>query len=749
MSMEYDELHEGVEEKSGFFSRLSNAFSEMKIESILRVYRLASFTLSATLFLLFPGNFPLTFQVTLLFLLLAISILMILLYEHYWRYSKIMALLVLVELLGISLLLAYTGGFSGPFLWYALNPFIITTAFFSFPLTWLYLFVLLAGTLSWKAYIFGNTFAMGEIFSENYYAATNLVVIIMIMYLFARMHINITEQSQEKKNQRLELLSAYQSLSSNYQVFQGLSNFQREVISHTNTRDIYSSLIDTLISIFPFRKAAVLLPHNNISPVNNINIPSLKVLCSTEDETSFLDNSIIEEIEERWEELASLGTKKILIGSNRSWVALPLHGERKTIKAVFVGLISTRINPISFAENLSLFIKFAEQTTEWLSMFKQKERVLQHISSIYEAVETASSQNNPRRVIDLFASYARALTDCDKTIFWMENVSGTDKEDYNPIFSIKGPHDYYPEEEWRAPLLQAWSTVHGNKIPIVMNLNSQNNHDAKLICVPVRSGEQCLGMLAGIQSRNTYSTHEVKQTLSVLADLGSIAVERSRADMFAEKLLIVDEQKRIANEIHDSISQNLFSIVYSIDTLARQVGGSLRQDYRDMLQDIKSLSAETARELRSLIYRLNPRENVNDSFVEEAGTYLEKMGRMNNIEINYTVDGSTEYLNPAICKVLYRILKESTGNAVRHGRCSEIIVHMEITPFSSILSVSDNGKGFDVQSSLDLYSSGNRLGLVNMRELAIALQGTLKINSKPGRGTEVVCHIPTSPVSVK
>ena len=219
--------------------------------------------------------------------------------------------------------------------------------------------------------------------------------------------------------------------------------------------------------------------------------------------------------------------------------------------------------------------------------------------------------------------------------------------------------------------------------------------------------------------------------------------------MFAEKLLIVDEQKRIANEIHDSISQNLFSIVYSIDTLARQVGGSLRQDYRDMLQDIKSLSAETARELRSLIYRLNPRENVNDSFVEEAGTYLEKMGRMNNIEINYTVDGSTEYLNPAICKVLYRILKESTGNAVRHGRCSEIIVHMEITPFSSILSVSDNGKGFDVQSSLDLYSSGNRLGLVNMRELAIALQGTLKINSKPGRGTEVVCHIPTSPVSVK
>jgi signal transduction histidine kinase len=65
-----------------------------------------------------------------------------------------------------------------------------------------------------------------------------------------------------------------------------------------------------------------------------------------------------------------------------------------------------------------------------------------------------------------------------------------------------------------------------------------------------------------------------------------------------------------------------------------------------------------------------------------------------------------------------------------------------------VLKVSDNGKGFDLQSSLDLYSAGNRLGLVNMRELTIALQGNLNIKSKPGRGTEVTCSIPTPPVAV-
>jgi len=65
------------------------------------------------------------------------------------------------------------------------------------------------------------------------------------------------------------------------------------------------------------------------------------------------------------------------------------------------------------------------------------------------------------------------------------------------------------------------------------------------------------------------------------------------------------------------------------------------------------------------------------------------------------------------------------------------------------LKVSDNGKGFVVLNSLDLYTSGNRLGIVNMRELALSLQGTLTIDSKPGMGTEVTCSVPTSPVAVE
>ncbi len=156
--------------------------------------------------------------------------------------------------------------------------------------------------------------------------------------------------------------------------------------------------------------------------------------------------------------------------------------------------------------------------------------------------------------------------------------------------------------------------------------------------------------------------------------LSAIAVVRSRTGKFAERLLVIDEQKRIASEIHDSISQNLFSIVYSIDALARGTGHTLDKIQQEALQDVKNLSAETARELRALIYRLNPCRDVNDTFINQIAEYLDKMARMNKIQIRRTVNCSAEHLNPAISKSLYRIIKESTANALRHGNCSEILV---------------------------------------------------------------------------
>jgi len=745
-----DEPLSGTPERKSSLSRLHWGIAEMKLTTFLLLYRFASLALSSLLFLLYPGNFHLYTQLGLIFLLLSTAVLLIFLYEHFWENNTVISVLLLIEALAISFLLAFTGGFNGPFLWYALNPFIVASAFFSFLLAWLLLGVLFAGTLGFNYYFIIPAGIHADLFISSFHPALNLIVIALIIQLYSRMYLKMSERSLERSSQQKELMAAQANLSANYQVFRGLSRFQKEVVSYSSRKDIYATLIDSLINIFPFKQAAVLIFPPGFQPETGTDSLYF-TLVSSNDEKVSSDISLIQyELKRRWQELSSLGAKKALFSEDRRWIALPMRGESNAVTAVFVGWVKPRINPLSFTENLSLFIRFTEQATEWLSMFKQKERVLQHISAVYEAVETVSSQNDPRVVIDLFASYARALTDCEKTIFWMENNSNQPPdEDCTPIYAVKGPRHIYPEEGWQETLVEAWSEIRVHKKPLAKKLNSEQDKKDLLISVPVKNGSHCFGMLSCLHSNNTFSREEIIQILSVLADLSAIAVVRSRAEKFAEKLLLIDEQKRIANEIHDTISQNLFSIVYSIDTLSRETRHLLNAFQQETLTDIKNISAETSRDLRALIYRLNPQQEANETFINEVCAYLDKLARMNEIQIKHNVRGITEYLNPAILKSFYRIIKESTGNALRHSNCSEILVSLDITPFRSELKVCDNGRGFDAQKSLDVYTSGNRLGIVNMRELALSLQGTLNIDSKPGRGTEVTCTIPTSPVSVE
>ncbi len=745
---ELDEHHVEHTEKPGFFSRLVTNLAEMKIVGILRFYRLASFLLSSLLFLAFPHNFDNRAMFSLIFLIFTVSILMVILYEQFWEKRSLIGALIVIELLGISLLLAYTGGFQGPFLWYALNPFIVSTVFFPFVLSWVSMLLLIITTFIWRAYLVGDIISIRELVLINYYPSLNLIVIMLIMQLFARMHITISEQSVEKKMQQRELLTAYQDLSSNYEIFRGLSNFQRQVVSYKNQKAIYAALLQTLLTLFPFRHNVILVPLPDCNPADAEDDSSFQVINPEGAMDSTVHKNVISEIAERWDEVEERRDKRLLIGRSRRWIVLPLYGEKKEIRALFIGWLKGKVNPLSFIDNLLLFISTAEQTTEWLTMFKQKERVLQHIASIYDAVQAAASNNNPRIVIELFASYARALTGCDKTICWMESIGSNEYDSYEPIYSVKGPKEIFPEDDWQETLLKAWSIVSREKKAAVLQLKTENSSNAQMIGVPIMAGNKCLGILAGINAKALFSTEEITNTLQILADLGAVAVERSRAELFADKLLVVDEQKRIANEIHDTISQNLFSIVYSLDTLLREHSTALNDELSGSLDDLKKLTAGTARDLRALIYRLNPRQETHLSFITEVAEYLDQAARINRVEINYQIDGDSQYLNPAICRTLYRILKESTGNALRHSQCSAIEVALVISPFQSTLKVSDNGNGFDMQNSRDLYKTGNRLGLVNMRELALSLQGSLEIKSSLDEGTEVTCTIPTTPLSV-
>ena len=425
-----------------------------------------------------------------------------------------------------------------------------------------------------------------------------------------------------------------------------------------------------------------------------------------------------------------------------------LHESITTVSQVIRGRLDIILIMILLALIIQTFSRLyfilKEQSQKLQLQQRQAEKTLKHISSLYEAVETITSWDDPREIIDLFAAYAKALTGCEKVIFWMENLRCKKTgEEHNFIYTVRGNRTFFPDELWQANLLQAWLEIKEYRRVVVEDIKdySRGVH-GKLICVPVQSRSCCFGMLAALHTEKLPNLDEIMPTLSFLADLSAISIERNMSEQFSDKLIVIEEQNRIANEIHDSISQNLFSMVYGLDVIVRKVD-YLAAEHRLTLSTIRDAASQTAKELRLLVHGLSPRHRGDDTFVQEVRTYLDGLASLNNVSIDLHISGKEEFLNPAMRRAFYRIIKEATGNAVRHGKCSIINLDLEMSPFGSNLKITDNGKGFDVSLSQEI-DENSKLGLVNMRELAFSLNGVFTIDSKTGEGTVITCSVPVS-----
>ncbi len=713
-----------------------------KINLALCIFRFASLLPTAVFFLMFSHAYlSLFFKAGAVLVLFAASLLLVYCYRHYWQNRKAVAGLAVTELAAISFFLTFTGGFAGPIQWYALNPLVIAAVHLPFYQVWVMLGLFFPAVMI-QAYFLRGT-ALWETASSAIYPALTMFLMLLVIQGFARLYLLLSEQSLREEYRQKELLSAYQDLSDNYHVFQSLSRFQGEIVHYQENSEVLKTLARVVSEVFPLKKTAVITGENTGQHVSRPD--SFQVITPDTGKLKKPFTPALLNIQQRWMEFSSQGGCKFIAGEKRDWIAVPLVSGNRLPRHVFVAWVKPGINPLSFLDNLYLFVNFAEQAIQRLHIFKQNEQNLKQLSSLYAAVETISSRNSPGEVTDLFAAYARSMTGCEKSILWMEmqEVNGMEPQ---PVYSVKGQKDTFPEERWQKELLHAWSLMCANPQPITRPLQGEGGEEKKgeLVCVPVTSGTSCLGIFAVIQVENSYSPGDTIQTLSILGELCAIAVERKLSELFAGKLMLLEEQNRIAGEIHDTISQNIFSVVYGLDAISRETEDLLEPRHRERLYSMRNLASSTVRELRLLIYRLSPRKRGDNTFINEIKNYLEGVASLNQVDIKCSFSGKEEYLNHSLSNAFYRIIKEATGNAIRHGKSKKIEVNLEIKPFMCVLTISDNGKGFNHRSP-ETYYHGNRLGLVNMQELALSLKGELTINSKPGAGTTVTCSVPIIP----
>jgi signal transduction histidine kinase len=237
--------------------------------------------------------------------------------------------------------------------------------------------------------------------------------------------------------------------------------------------------------------------------------------------------------------------------------------------------------------------------------------------------------------------------------------------------------------------------------------------------------------------------------IALLASHAAIVIDHARLFEDSRELALVGERARLARELHDAMSQSLFSLQLSAETAC----GLLRTDVERAeaaLETVQQLASQIVSELRSVVEGLRPADLERDGLVAVLRSQFAVAGRAHGVEVEVDVsdgdgdgDGGLPELDPDDEHQVLRILQEAVTNALRHAKASRIVVTLAGAPGAGgalVARVRDDGVGFDPTARV---LRARRLGLTSMQDRAEALTGTLTIDSTPGRGTTVELRVPT------
>ena len=227
------------------------------------------------------------------------------------------------------------------------------------------------------------------------------------------------------------------------------------------------------------------------------------------------------------------------------------------------------------------------------------------------------------------------------------------------------------------------------------------------------------------------------EVLEALAEHIAIALDSSLLELNRRELALLEERNRLARDLHDSVSQMLFSLSMTAKGAESLLTHNQQEQALSSIRDIQCLSKDAQKEMRALIMQLRP-------IGLEAGllTALQKYGEKLGLATRTQAAGIRE-LPRAIEEALWRIGQEALNNAHKHAGVAEVEVTLVLNSATAVLRVSDKGRGITKKQRLE--STSTSIGLSSMKERTEALGGQITITSKYRSGTTIEVFIPLPP----
>ena len=249
-----------------------------------------------------------------------------------------------------------------------------------------------------------------------------------------------------------------------------------------------------------------------------------------------------------------------------------------------------------------------------------------------------------------------------------------------------------------------------------------------------------------LQDKNWYHkqvtlNREVDQLATKLQRLSSDLQEFSAAPTFVgedtKEELIEEERLRIARELHDSVSQDLFAATMLISALKESHSQLASDQLKQQIQRIDQTITRAQIEMRALLLHLRPVELKDRSLSQGLQQILQELQGKLPMEVVWRLDDQIR-LESGVEDHLFRIAQESISNTLRHAQAQKLEVYLNQTPDTIDLAIIDDGRGFQ----MDQVKQAGNYGLTNIQERVQSLGGDLAIQSQPGQGTRLLIRIP-------
>ncbi len=234
-------------------------------------------------------------------------------------------------------------------------------------------------------------------------------------------------------------------------------------------------------------------------------------------------------------------------------------------------------------------------------------------------------------------------------------------------------------------------------------------------------------------------SHDVNVKLEgLLADQAAVAIENTKLHEEAGQVAILEERQRLGRDLHDSVTQALYSMLLFADATQLALAAGKQSEATENLSQVRKMARQAMADMRLLIYQLHPPLLEKEGLAAAIHARLDAVESRAGLRTEFRVEGECE-LAPALQRELYRIAQEALNNVIKHAKAEHVLVELICADHRCRMTITDDGSGFDVSTA---QQSGG-MGLRNITERAQQISATLNLESSPNAGTRVSIEVNT------